>query len=852
MSAKPLSPLPGLRLKLEEQLTCPVCLEHYTNPKTLPCLHSFCEHCLEGLPLDKKNETYYLSCPTCRHCTELPEEGVGAFPVAFTLNNLREMYSLTKKTTANPQEATCSDHGKPLELFCETCDTVICVTCQVRSHKNHEYDLISDSYTKHCQKLREYLLPVEGKKEALKKVLSALAEREGEIRERGEGVLEEIHEMVEEMIAVLRQSERKLTEQAKRVTDDKLKVLSEQMKSAEMSLSLLEDVEEYVEQSLKTGSPQQVLRFKTQMMEHMSEVTAGIIVEELHPKERADFVLSKDIKSLHHIGDIVTYSLQQCRVKKIDCITPAPAGKALSFSLSMEAPDSSLLSVPLSSLRCSLVPVGKSDQPIQTTVTTTSTDPGVYWIQCNPSTRGTHILKVQIYDVHLEDTSIVIPFNPYLYNITPLFFMTSLKTPYGVAATDDNHIIITENGGHCVTILDREGKKVKSLGGEGGSGNVKFSSPHGVAITLDKFILVSDNHRIQKINMDGYRIASVGKEGSGPLQFKYPESIAISSITGQVYIADAYNHRIQVLNLDLTFSHSFGSKGSANGQFQYPCGIAIGDQRLVYVTDRNNHRIQKFSPDGKFVGQFGTKGSGPGQLKKPMGIIVDTAATGLVYVSEWGNHCISVFTSDGVFVNRFGEEGSDIDQFYAPYGITFNIDGFLYPIVSMGVFWWVESTATNPSFFEVSAETTSLVLVLLDEITSCHPLQHTYIMSLLQRLLEASYPSLEVQMQELKRTFLDHMIHLLSCDHVIPVVSCIHKCMISGTLDHSLIRYFVSEVLSIIGPPYSTEFTSVFLPLLQNDEIVSSLVSQTKDDPVSLFLAECPHKSKKKKKSKNN
>ena len=101
------------------------------------------------------------------------------------------------------------------------------------------------------------------------------------------------------------------------------------------------------------------------------------------------------------------------------------------------------------------------------------------------------------------------------------------------------------------------------------------------------------------------------------------------------------------------------------------------------------------------------------------------------------------------------------------------------------------------------------------------------------------------------------MIHLLSCDHVIPVVSYIHKCMISGTLDQSLIRYFVSEVregreresvslrltayysmqvLSIIGPPYSTEFTSVFLPLLQNDEIVSSLVSQSKDDPVSLFL----------------
>ena len=570
------------------------------------------------------------------------------------------------------KEASCSDHGKPMEFFCETCATIICSHCPLRNHKHHEYDLITDSYTKHCQKLREY---IEGKKEALKKVLSALSKREDEIKERGEGVLEEIHEMVEEMMNVLRESERKLTEQAKRVTDDKLKVLSEQLRSAEMSLSLLEDFEGYVEQSLKTGSPQEVLRSKKQMMEHTSEVTGGINVEELHPKEKADFVLSKDIKSLHHIGDIVTYSstaLQQCRVKKIDHI--AHAGKAISFSLSLEAPDSSVLCVPLSSLSCSLVPVGKADQPIHTTVTTTSTDPGVYRIQCNPSTRGTHTVKVQVYDVHLEDTSLVIPFNPYLYNITPVRTVAELKGPYGVAVRD-NRVIITECSGHCVTILDREGKKVKSLGGEGGRGNVKFIYPRGIAITPDKFILVSDNHKIQKISMDGYLIASVGKEGSGQLQFKYPSGIAISPTTGQVYIAEYGNHRIQVLNPDLTFSHSFGSEGSANRQFQSPCDIAIDSQGLVYVADTFNHRIQKFSPDRKFVGQFGNYGSGPGQLNKPLGITIDTAATGLVYVSEWGNNRISVFTSDGVFVSRFGRGGSNIDQFY---GLTFDKDGFLY------------------------------------------------------------------------------------------------------------------------------------------------------------------------------
>uniref|UniRef100_A0A1X7SDB1 B-box C-terminal domain-containing protein n=1 Tax=Amphimedon queenslandica TaxID=400682 RepID=A0A1X7SDB1_AMPQE len=265
--------------------------------------------------------------------------------------------------------------------------------------------------------------------------------------------------MVEEMVNVLRQSERKLTEQAKRVTDAKLKVLSEQIKSAEKSLSLLDDVEDYVEQSLKTGSPQQVLRSKKQMMERMSEVTAQINVEELHPKEKADFAFSKDIRSLHHIGDIIssTTALQQCRVKKIGRITPAH--NAVSFSLSMEAPDSSLSSFPLSSLRCSLVPVGKGDQPIHTTVTTTSTDPGVYRIQCNPSTHGTHTVKVQIYNVHLEDTSLVIPINPYLDNITPVRTITELNHPMEVAVSDDNCVIITEWEHHFITVLDREGKK---------------------------------------------------------------------------------------------------------------------------------------------------------------------------------------------------------------------------------------------------------------------------------------------------------------------------------------------------------------------------------------------------------
>ena len=628
MAVKPSS---GLH-KLEELLTCPVCLDLFTNPKTLPCVHSFCQECLKGLPQNReaRGDTYYLSCPTCRQHTKVPREGVGVFPVAFYVNKIKEAIQDLKNNAPNPQQVTCNNHDQPLDMFCVTCEKVICHYCAVHTHGGHKHALVSDCYPEHYQMLYHNLKLVKEKKEALKKVLSDLAERDGGIRKRG-------------------QSQRKLTRQVK------IQMQSEQTKSIQMSLSYLKNVEDYVEQSLKTGTHQQVLNSKKQMMERMSRTI----------KENAE-----TLKSLHYNGTASSLKTFEVEVEK---------DKVVSFLLSIEELNSSLASVPVSSLRCSLVPVGRGDESVHTTVTTTSTHPGVYRIHCNPSTRGIHTVKVQVHDVQLENTSLFIPFNPYLDNITPpVRTIAELKLPCGVAVSDDGHVIVTEYRGHCVTILDNEGKKVKSFGGKGGRGNIEFYYPRGVAITPDNFILVSDeNHRIHKISMNG-DVASVGEYGSGPLQFNTFDGIAISSITRNVYIADLHNHCIQVLNPDLTFSHSFGKGESANGQFIEPVDIAIDSQGSVYVTDWGSHCIQKFAQNGEFVAQFGSEGSGPGQLNKPSGITIDTAGTGLVYVSEQGNHRVSVFTSDGVFVSSFGREGSDIDQFVHPLGLRFDRKGFLY------------------------------------------------------------------------------------------------------------------------------------------------------------------------------
>ena len=659
---------PSALIELQQQLTCPVCLDIYTNPKSLPCLHSFCQHCLEGLPVNPHENKYFIKCPTCRTSAELREPtGPAAFPVAFHINNLKEVYSLMKQERV----MNCSKHDDSLRIFCEFCQELICPDCAISDHRNHQCASIEDSYRKHHQMIETRLNSVSKMMDDIINALTILINRENEIKKQGDMVKQEIHLTAEEMIEKIRQSERQLTRKVETAVDSKLQVLSGQKALAETSLSRLKDCKKFVEQSLKTGSHQQVLMSKKQMMERMSHVTKDINVEEYNPIEKAEYVqLIKNNRMKLSIGDIsYTTALQQCRVKKINHHQITCEKERVSFPLSLELPNSSLLTVPLSSLSCSVV--STDNTPINTTVTTTD-HPGVYKIHCSPVMNGPHQVNVQVNNVQLESTSLVIPFNPYLAKHTSIHTIDGLDKPCGVAVSDDGHVIVTENQGSCITVLDREGKKVKSFSG----GRIKFLSstsfsyPRGVAITPDNLIFVTDNHKIQKLTMDGKLIASVGQQGSKPLEFNCPWSITISPTTGQIYVADCDNHRIQVLNPDLTFSYSFGSKGSANGQFKYPRFIAIDNQGLVYVSDWGNNRIQVFTSEGKYISQFGTFGRSP-----PIGLIINN---NLLYVAEEYNHRVSIFTTDGQFVSCFGGKGNKKDQFNGPYGIALDNEGYVY------------------------------------------------------------------------------------------------------------------------------------------------------------------------------
>ena len=724
----------ALQVKLEEQLTCSVCLDLYTNPRTLPCLHSFCQQCLENLPQDPQGDLYFISCPTCRHRTQLPKQGTTGFPVAFQLNNLQEIYNLFKKMS-NTQElkcdncgianaashckeceqflcqecidmhnkwsrfvnhkitgldevassamkllpppskevtTNCSSHHKPLEIFCEQCELLICHDCIVRVHKDHDYDLVAESYTKHRTRLESKRKPFCEQIHAVSNVITALTNRENEIKEQGEAVEEEIHTMVEQVIDLLHQTKRQLIREVDTVIGCKLQQLSQQKEMAEASLRELNDNDDFIRQQLKESSPQQFLMSLKKVMEC---IVKQVNIDALQPSEVANIQFFKDssvFDGVSHIGDVVFYSpkcIQKCTVKKIDHTQLMKKGK---IPLSLQFLDSSLLSVPLASLSCSIEPVA-TGKPVTTVITNTA-HPGVYTIHCQSMINGRHQIIVRVNDIDIGSTSMMIPFSPYVDNISPVFIVPELlNKPFGIAimSNKDGCILVTERDGKCVTMLDKNRKKVKSIG-EGGA-KVKFNFPRGLAITPDNNILVADYNRIQMISLEGNCLKIVNE--LGPLESIYSWDVAVSPVNGLIYVTDYGNHRIVILNSDLTYFSHFGRKGSAKGDFDKPKRIAIDKEGLVYVTDFNNHRVQVFTPNGQFLSTFGTQGSAPGQLYLPEGIVINND---LVYIAESGTHRVSIFTTEGHFVRCFGEKGSGETQFICPNGVTLDSEGRLY------------------------------------------------------------------------------------------------------------------------------------------------------------------------------
>ena len=571
-------------------------------------------------------------------------------------------------------EDRCDNHNEPIKVYCETCQELICRDCTISErHQNHKYKLVTESYPKHHQEIEADLTKVKRKVADVNTAVTNLFTRERDVTKQGEDVKKQIHTHSQLIINLVQQSQRQLVQQVDTAVQQKIQLLTKQREEAETVLKQLKGCEEFVEQSLKLGSQQQILREKQNMVQVMTTVNHDVNPVVFQPIEEANITFTSNqtlVDKYEGIGQLKSQPFGKSILVKNACY----GGKKSTITLNLQTQDGSPLSVPLSLISCEL---SSADDSQLISCDINETQSGNYDISFTPCTRGKHQLTIRLGGLN-------IPGSPFTLHILPspetrgkpVNTISGLNNPWGVVITKNEEIVVAENGANCITILNKEGKKVKSFGTKG-TMEGQFTNPRGVAISHDGCILVTDNHRLQKLTFEGDCVKSVGSSqtGNGPLQFYTPIGITVHPTTGQIFIADMNNYRIQVLNKDLTYSHSFGKKGSSPEQFNYPCDVTFDNEGYLYVADYKNHCIKKFTSTGQHISTFSSRGSNPGQIIQPTSIIIDN---NLLYVTEYGNNRISIFDTNGCFIHCFGKTGSGEGEFDNPFGITVDSLGNLY------------------------------------------------------------------------------------------------------------------------------------------------------------------------------
>lgn len=79
---------------LGKHLESAVCLDQYNEPKVLPCLHSFCKRCLQGL-LTLEEAVCKIICPTCRSSAEVSSGVILDYAVVICLMHCTVYVSLS-------------------------------------------------------------------------------------------------------------------------------------------------------------------------------------------------------------------------------------------------------------------------------------------------------------------------------------------------------------------------------------------------------------------------------------------------------------------------------------------------------------------------------------------------------------------------------------------------------------------------------------------------------------------------------------------------------------------------------------------------------------------------------------
>ena len=238
----------------------------------------------------------------------------------------------------------------------------------------------------------------------------------------------------------------------------------------------------------------------------------------------------------------------------------------------------------------------------------------------------------------------------------------------GLALDELNQLIyIADCDNSRVQVVSFDGNFLKRFG----KGILK--SPFGIAVTEDNVFVTDINlHALFQFTKKNYQLVRrTGTRGGREGQLDYPLGLCIDS-NGDVFVVDSINHRVSVFSRDLKFLNCLTTQ-----QLKHPRDVKVTQDSVVVLDYGPPNCIHFFSRSGDLLRSCVTLG-GDRMVLIPWFFCLDTA--GNILITDYYRHSIKILSPSGQLIHTIGKEGHGRGELYHPFGICVTQSGTIFVV----------------------------------------------------------------------------------------------------------------------------------------------------------------------------
>ena len=694
---------------LKKEAECPLCLETVKNPKTLPCLHSFCLVCLDKLAgFARRQLQTTIKCPVCQTSFQIPEgDTFNNLPTSFHLNRLVDVFALRDGSAQAQNCSSCDENNtatcycfvcqnflcascfdahqrlkatrghrnvfieklqaqdveelinrpvmcsqqyhenQPLEFYCEECKVPICHKCSVVSHNRHT--MIDTQKAAQVQKMQMA--------DAMAKVKAEIVICENQIQKQVSLMdknkneilfaVKKMTDTVEELIRDLQEHVTTMKAKFHEIYKAQQKHHETRLENFELVVTQLKSCVERGEDVLERNISAEILQTKQAIIGRCEELLNARKPEIFKPPH------------VHYMVENKLNILDRIVVSNTDPSMSSAVGQSEKAAKQNTETNFTIVTRDSDGLQCYyeddqikvdiLTPAGEQ---LKTEIK--DTKDGKYTVTYTPQCDGRHRVEIQVNGQPLTGSPWVVQDGPHQYQFAFQFGSTgkeqgAFDVPWDIAVSEKTGTIaVTDMNNKRIQMFSSDGNFLREI--------VLNFVPSSLAFTEAGDVLAcipEDDNKLSLFTEGGQFIRHINDT-----HLKKPRLLSVGS-DGRIITSDWGDNKIKVLSPDgKDLLLSFSAPGCDSHPW-YP----VSHQDKFFVSYTVAHCVKVFNNAGVYLYDVGSKGSGDGQLLSPYGLAIDQFNH--LLVSEGANKRLQLFTLDGKFVTKI--EG----QFFEGNGLRY-------------------------------------------------------------------------------------------------------------------------------------------------------------------------------------